>query len=503
MLYKRNMLLQAEHLFKHFGGVQALKDVSVEIEAGEVHALLGENGAGKSTLGKILAGVYPADTGKIAWEGQPVHLASPLDAQRLGITIIFQEIDLFSNLTVEENIVVRNLNFKESFLDNSRRREQFCRPFLEKVRLGNIPGHRLLSELSTGEMQLVAIARALSLNTKLIVMDESTSSLTDDAVENLFELIQELQTHGVAIIYVSHKMDEIFRVADRVTVLRDGEWVGTKKTSETTIAELIKMMVGRYIDQSLRSPSHCTAEEMLRVEGLRTKKLKEVSFALHRGEVLGIAGLVGSGRTELGAALYGLDAVHQGNITLKGKPYRPASPHNSMAEGFGLLPEDRKLSGLMMQMGVYENISISALERYSRYGWINVPGEFAQCAQVAAKTLLRAASPKYAVDSLSGGNQQKVLLSRWVLVDPEVMFLDDPTRGVDVGAKEDIYGIIETLAAAGKAVLMTSSELPELLRCCDRIMVMHEGRCAGILDARKTSQEKIMALAATTLEEQA
>jgi ribose transport system ATP-binding protein len=497
------MLLRAEHLFKHFGGVQALKDVSVDIEVGEVHALLGENGAGKSTLGKILAGVYPADSGVISWEGKPVHLVSPLIAQRLGISIIFQEIDLFSNLTVEENIVVRNLNFQESLLDNRSRREQFCRPFLEKVRLGNTPGNRLLGELSTGEMQLVAIARALSLNTRLIVMDEATSSLSDDAVENLFELIKELQTHGVAIIYVSHKMDEIFRIANRVTVLRDGDRVGTKKTSETTIEELIKMMVGRYIDQSLRSARHCTDEEMLRVEGLCTQKLQDVSFKLHRGEVLGIAGLVGSGRTEIGEALYGLDSIQRGDIALKGKPYQPYSPRRSIEEGFGLLPEDRKLSGLMMQMGVYENMSISALDRYNYYGWINVAYEFAQCDQIAARTLLKAASPKYTVDSLSGGNQQKVLLSRWVLVDPEVMFLDDPTRGVDVGAKEDIYGIIEKLAAEGKAVMMTSSELPELLRCCDRIMVMHEGRCAGILDARKTTQEKIMALAATAMEDNA
>jgi ABC-type sugar transport system ATPase subunit len=491
------MLLRAEHLFKHFGGVQALKDVGVEIAAGEVHALLGENGAGKSTLGKILAGVYPPEAGKIYWDDKPVQLTSPIEAQRLGISIIFQEIDLFSNLTVEENIVVRNLNFQESLFDNSRRRAQFCRPFLEKVRLGNIPGNRLLSELSTGEMQLVAIARALSLNTRVIVMDESTSSLTDDAVHNLFGLIHELKANGVAIIYVSHKMDEIFRIADRVTVLRDGEWVGTKKISETTIADLIKMMVGRYIDQSLRSPSHYTAEEMLRVEKLHTPKLKDVSFILHRGEVLGIAGLVGSGRTEIGAALYGLDAIQRGEIALKGKPYQPYSPRRSIEEGFGLLPEDRKLSGLMMQMGVYENMSLAALNRLSSYGWINVTYELSQCAQVAARTLLKAASPHYRVDSLSGGNQQKVLLGRWVLVDPDVIFLDDPTRGVDVGAKEDIYGIIENLAASGKAVMMTSSELPELLRCCDRIMVMHEGRCAGIVDACEATQEQIMALAAT------
>jgi len=491
------MLLRAEHIFKHFGGVQALKDVGVEIEAGEVHALLGENGAGKSTLGKILAGVYPPDGGTIYWNDKPVNLASPIDAQRLGISIIFQEIDLFSNLTVEENIVVRNLNFKESLFDKSSQREQFCRPFLEKVRLGNIPGNLLLSELSTGEMQLVAIARALSLNTRVIVMDESTSSLTDDAVDNLFELIQELKRHGVAIIYVSHKMDEIFRIADRVTVLRDGEWVGTKKTSDTTIDELIKMMVGRYIDQSLRSTSHSTDEEMLRVEKLSTSKLKDVSFTLYRGEVLGIAGLVGSGRTEIGEALYGMDSIQRGDITLKGKPYQPHSPRRSIEEGLGLLPEDRKLSGLMMQMGVYENMSLAALNRFSAYGWINVGYEFSQCDQIASKTLLKATSPKYRVDSLSGGNQQKVLLSRWVLVDPEVIFLDDPTRGVDVGAKEDIYGIVEKLAASGKAVMMTSSELPELLRCCDRIMVMHEGRCAGILEVGQTTQEQIMALAAT------
>ena len=490
------MLLQANHICKHFGGVQALNNVKVDIRAGEVHALLGENGAGKSTLGKVLAGVHRPDSGHIYWNGKPLKLDSPLDAQRQGISIIFQEIDLFTNLTIEENIVLRNLHFQESTFDNRTRCADFCRPFLEKVRLEDIPGNTLLGELSTGEMQLVAIARALSFETKLIVMDESTSSLTDDAVENLFALIQELKKHGVAIIYVSHKMDEIFRIADRVTVLRDGEYVGTKHTSDTNIDELINMMVGRYIDQSQRSKSYCSDREVLRVTELSTKKLDKVSFALRQGEVLGIAGLVGAGRTEIGKALYGLDAIRQGQITLKGQAYKPVSPWNSIEKGFGLLPEDRKLSGLMMQMGVYENISMSSLRRYSKYGWINLTQEFAECEKIAAKTLLKAASPTHEVDSLSGGNQQKVLLSRWVLVDPDLIFLDDPTRGVDVGAKEDIYTIIEGLAASGKAVIMTSSELPELLRCCDRIMVMKEGRNAGIVDACDTTQEEIMVLAA-------
>ncbi len=490
------MLLQAKQIYKHFGGVQALSDVEVDIEAGEVHALLGENGAGKSTLGKVIAGVHRPDSGQIFWNGKPVKLDSPMDAQRVGISIIFQEIDLFTNLTVEENIVLRNLHFHETAFDKHKRRREFCRPFLEKVRLGDMPGNRLLGELSTGEMQLVAIARALSFQTKLIVMDESTSSLTDDAVENLFELIHDLKEQGVAIIYVSHKMDEIFRIADRVTVLRDGESVGTKNTSETDIDELIKMMVGRYIDQSQRSTSHCTDEEVLRVSELSTQRLDQVSFALRRGEVFGIAGLVGAGRTEIGKALYGLDAIRHGQILMNGQPYTPASPWNSIENGLGLLPEDRKLSGLMMQMGVYENISMSSLKRYSKYGWIDVKQEFAQCDKIAEKTLLKAASPTHEVNSLSGGNQQKVLLSRWVLVDPDIIFLDDPTRGVDVGAKEDSYAIIEHLAASGKAVLMTSSELPELLRCCDRVMVMKEGRNAGIVDAYQTTQEEIMALAA-------
>ncbi|MCP4010142.1 MAG: sugar ABC transporter ATP-binding protein, partial [Proteobacteria bacterium] len=446
------MILQAKHLCKHFGGVQALDGVSVDIKAGEVHALLGENGAGKSTLGKILSGVYPPDSGSIYWDGKEVRLHSPIDAQRLGISIIFQEIDLFSNLTVEENIVLRNLHFRETMFDNRTRSEEFCRPFLNKVRLDDMPGNRLVRDLSTGEMQLVAIARALSFNAKVIVMDESTSSLTEDAVENLFELIEDLKQHGVAIIYVSHKMDEIFRIADRVTVLRDGEYVGTRPTGKTTVDELITMMVGRSIDQSQNLAIHCAEEEVLRVDELCTQTLKNVSFALRRGEVLGVAGLVGAGRTEIGKALYGLDRIHAGAITLKGKPYTPQSPRKSMEKGLGLLPEDRKLAGLMMQMSVYDNMSMASLERYSAYGWLNVKKEFASCDVIAAKTLLKAASPKHCVDSLSGGNQQKVLIGRWVLVNPDVMFLDDPTRGVDVGAKEDIYRIIETLAAAGKAV---------------------------------------------------
>ena len=459
-------VLLAEGISKHYGGVYALKGAHFALNAGEVHALMGENGAGKSTLARVIAGSTRADSGVIRIDGQVVPIASPVDAQRLGIGIIYQELDLFPSLSVADNIVVGNHRFSGSI-----------EPLLEQVGLA-CDVRRPVSTLPIGQRQLLAIARALSMDARIILMDEPTSSLSGDAAQRLFGLIAGLKRRGVAMVYVSHKMDEIFRVADRATVLRDGETIGTVGMASTSAEELIRMMVGRELKITGR-PQRAAGEAVLTVSGLTTRKLKEVSFELRRGEVLGIAGLVGSGRSELGAALYGLDRVLSGSI--------------QTSATVGLVPEDRRLQGLMMSMSVLENSTMAVMGRMSRLGWLDPRREARELEPAAAQLALNCPSPAATVNQLSGGNQQKVLLARWLLARPGVLFLDDPTRGIDVGAKQDIYRMIDELAAAGTAILLVSSELPELLRCADRILVLRNGRIAARYDAGEATQEMIMA----------
>jgi ABC-type sugar transport system ATPase subunit len=473
-------ILRLEGVQKHYDGVQALRGAGLSVLAGEVHALLGENGAGKSTLAKIAAGSVRADAGQISIHGKPVDIRHPLDAQRLGIGIIYQELDLFPNLSIAENIAIgRPVKFREL--------ARFARPFLDRVGLAADP-KTMLGSLCAGEMQLVAIARALASNARILFMDEPTSSLFDDAVERLFRLITDLKRGGVAIVYVSHRMDEIFRICDRATVLRNGATVGTRVIAETSPDELIRMMVGRDIESSSRGES-VTAETLLSVSDLSTKKLQNISFDLRKGEVLGIAGLVGAGRSEIGAALFGLDHLLSGTIRLKGREIRPRSPAEAIKLGLALLPEDRKREGLMMQMSVGEN---ATLARFSKFGFLQPAEEKRALDPVFRRLALKTASRDAPVRTLSGGNQQKVLLARCLLANPDVLFLDDPTRGVDVGAKQEIYAIIEKLAAEGKGVILVSSELPELLRCSDRILVMREGRATATLNAKEATEERIM-----------
>jgi ribose transport system ATP-binding protein len=493
-------LLEAENISKHYGGVAALKNARFSLRAGEVHALMGENGAGKSTLSKIIAGSVRPDHGTILVDGRPAAISSPLDAQRFGIGIIYQELDLFPHLTLGENMVIGNLRFPTRRFVRFSEIDAFCRPYLEQVGL-DCGSREMAGALSIGQMQLLAIARALSLNARIILMDEPTSSLFDDSAERLFRLIAGLKQRGVSIVYVSHKLNEIFRVCDRVTVLRDGETVGTRETGETNAEELIRMMVARELKVSAapanREPSRDIA---LSVSHLETKKLHDVSFEVRRGEVLGVAGLVGAGRSELGAALFGLDRIRGGEIRLQEKLVDLRSAREAMRMGVGLLPEDRKLQGLMMQMSVVENTTLAVLGRMRSHGLIDRRRERAAVEPLYVELALKYSSLDASVSGLSGGNQQKVLLAKCLLANPDVLFLDDPARGIDVGAKEDIYRIIARLAADGKAIIFVSSELPELLRCCDRIMVLKEGRVTATYNAAEATQEKIMASATLAAE---
>ena len=494
-------ILRAEGIEKHYDGVQALRGALFSLSASEVHALMGENGAGKSTLARIVAGSVRADSAQVFLDGKLVPIKNVLDAQRLGIGMVSQELDLFPHLSVAENIAIgRPVKFRDL--------DRFAQPFLDRVGLSASP-RTMLRSLRAGEMQLVAIARALASNARILFMDEPTSSLFEDAVERLFRLIAGLKLQGVAIVYVSHRMEEIFRVCDRATVLRDGATVGTRIIADTTPDELIRMMVGRDLGSISRSES-VPRETLLSVSNLSTKKLQNISFELRKGEVLGIAGLVGAGRSEIGAALFGLDRRLTGAIELNGREVAPQSPAEAIKLGIALVPEDRKREGLMMQMSVAENAAMGGanfssasghrlkpmLQAKARatslFGLIDRAEEARVLDPIFRSVALKILSRDARVSTLSGGNQQKVLLARCLLANPEVLFLDDPTRGVDIGAKREIYAIIEKLVSEGKGVILVSSELPELLHSSDRILLKSEGRATALFPASEATEERIM-----------
>jgi len=486
-------ILEARNISKRFEGTQALHGASFSLEPGEVHALMGENGAGKSTLSKILAGVCIPDEGEIFIDGAKVTIDHPLRAQQLGIAMVFQELDLFPQLTVAENMAIANPATREGAIVRKRELSDWCEGYLHQVAL-NVRPDTFLRDLSVGQIQRVAIARALSLKSRVVLLDEPTSSLTDDGVESLFELIARLKSQGVAFVYVSHKMAEVGRIADRITVLRDGKVVGTKPASELSTDELITMMAGRKLDRSQRPQRTISNDVVLKVLNLRTNFLSNINFELHSGEVLGIAGLVGAGRSELGAALFGLRKELEGEMVFDGKFFHPQSPAGAIRRGLCLLPEDRKSQGVFPQMSVRENASIAVLHRL-RLGRF---GNEAKEVDALQDRLAVSAKPDALISTLSGGNQQKVIFARWLLAGPRVLFLDEPTRGIDVNTKEQMYGIIDNFTAQGKGVILVSSELPELWRCCDRILVLHEGRQAGIVTPKESTQEDVLRLATGT-----
>ena len=487
-------LLEARSISKRFQGTRALHRVDFTLNPGEVHALMGENGAGKSTLAKIFAGVVTPDEGEIFVDGRRAVIPHPLAAQALGIGMVFQELDLFPHLTIAENLAIANSAARESSIVRFRGLNTWCKNSLEQVKL-DVPADTPLRLLSIGQVQRVAIARALSMKARILLLDEPTSSLTDDGVESLFALIAQLKSTGVAFVYVSHKTDEVRQIADVITVLRDGILIATKLVDEVSTDNLIAMMIGRALDPRKRPERTAGPDVLLEVEGLSTEFLYNVTFQLRAGEVLGVAGLVGAGRSELGAALFGLRDSTNGKIVLRGQPFRATSPADAIEQGLCLLPEDRRWQGLFPQMSVRENASIAMLHRWRSHGRFQRETE---CVAALQEKLGVMSSPESAILSLSGGNQQKIILARWLLAKPSVLFLDDPTRGIDVAAKERIYSIIDELAAEGKGIILVSSELPELWRCCDRILVLREGHQAATLSTTQATVEQILKLATGT-----
>ena len=482
---------------KSFPGVRALQGVRFDLHPGEVHALMGENGAGKSTLMKILTGVYQPDGGEIVVDGASVRLPDPHAAQALGISIIHQELFLMNHLTAAQNIFIGREPRKGFglFVDEERMRAD-AKAIFRRMKV-DIPPAAEVGSMTVARQQLVEIAKALSYNARVLVMDEPTSALNETEVEHLFAIIEDLKAQGVAIVYITHKMDEVKRIADRVTVMRDGQYIDTLPAATTPMATIIQLMVGRELADQHRATGQGTEQEVLRVTGLnRGKAIRDVSFSLKRGEILGFAGLMGAGRTEVARAVFGADPIDSGTIHVHGRETRIASPADAVAQGIAYLSEDRKHFGLVTGMTVRDNITMASWRRYiSGRVFMRDAAMDAVARDYVTKLRVKTPSVHQETRLLSGGNQQKVVIGKWLLRDCDILIFDEPTRGIDIGAKAEIYRLLEELAAQGKAIIVISSELPEVLRLSHRIAVMCEGRITGELDGRTASQEDIMTLA--------
>jgi len=488
-------LLEMRGIVKSFPGVQALRGVDLCLRSGEVLALLGENGAGKSTLMKVLGGAHRADEGTIAIHGRETPFDSPQDSRSAGVAVIYQEFNLVPGLTAVENIFLGQEVTRAGFVAQKQERERAAGLF---KRLGveidlDIPCRRL----ATAQQQLVEIAKALALDARIIVMDEPSAALTSHEVERLFEIIHDLKRQGIGIIYISHRLNEVFTIADRVTVLRDGKNVGERPIAQITRNEMIELMVGRELKDEFPARTATIGSPRLEVSGLRRgRAVRDVSFAVRRGEILALTGLVGAGRTETVRLIFGADPREAGEIRLDGRALLIRSPRDAISAGIGLLTEDRKLQGLVLGHSVRENFGLPNLTWLSRRGFVQLGQERGHFARYVDQLRIKVPSQEQRAGNLSGGNQQKVVLAKWLARNCDVLIFDEPTRGIDVGAKYEIYLLMNELAVAGKALVMISSELPEVLGMADRILVMHEGRVTGeIADARRATQEQVMQLA--------
>ena len=490
-------LLEVQGISKSFPGVRALQDVQFRLDAGEVLVLVGENGAGKSTLMKILSGIYEKDAGTIRIDGREVEIAGPAEAQQLGISIIHQEMNLMPDLTVAQNIFLGREPRRGPMLDEKALNRSTAQ-LLADLGIPLDPKRRV-ADLTVAAQQMVEIAKALSFDARVLIMDEPTSALTDTEVETLFGLIDSLRASGTGIVYISHRMEELRRLADRVTVLRDGQYIGSLERSEIDVPTIIEMMVGRVLETSTRPelPETGSHEVVMKVEGLSTRSLlKDVSFELRRGEILGFAGLMGAGRTETARAVIGADRTVSGTVEVHGQPVRIRQPADAVRHGIGYLSEDRKTLGLMLEQSVTSNTIAASYDRFTAlFGIVDDRRARRVAARYVEELRTRTLTVDQPVKLLSGGNQQKVVLAKWLVRDCEILIVDEPTRGIDVGAKEEIYRLLQRLAAEGKSIIVISSELPEVLRLSHRIVVMANGRVQGTLDSAEATQNSIMELA--------
>ena len=487
------LILKMTGIDKRFSGVHALKGVDFDLYAGEVHALMGENGAGKSTLMKVLCGIHAYDSGTIEYFGKKVKFASIAESQAAGISIIHQELNMMNHLTVAQNIYIGREPMKCGFIDD-KKMETDAKELFKRIGVRIDPSVKLGS-LTVGRQQMVEIAKAVSHDSKLLILDEPTAALTQPEVEDLFRIMHDLQHKGIGMIYISHRMDEINRISDRVTVMRDGEYVGTEYTKNLTKDDIVKMMVGRVIygEQKEKSLVADDAPVVLEARNIVSgKTLKNVSFKLRKGEILGFAGLMGAGRTELARAVYGADSFDSGEIFVNGKRTEIKTPEVAVKHGICYLSEDRKRYGLMLGKSVTENTVIASLDDYIRFGWINDASAKAAAEEKNKQLRTKTPSMDQLLKNLSGGNQQKVIVARWLLKDCDVFIFDEPTRGRDIGAKSEMYDLMSELAAQGKSIIMISSELAEIQRLSDRVIVMCEGRITADLPIEGLTQEEIM-----------
>ena len=488
-------LLEVINVTKGFPGVVALDDVQLRVRPGSVLALMGENGAGKSTLMKIIAGIYQPDSGELRLRGKPVTFAGPLAALQAGIAMIHQELNLMPHMNIAENIWIGREQLNGLHMIDHKAMFRCTAQLLERLRIDLDP-QELVGNLSIAERQMVEIAKAVSYDSDILIMDEPTSAITDKEVAHLFSIIADLKSQGKGIIYITHKMNEVFSIADEVAVFRDGAYIGLQRADSMNGDSLISMMVGRELTQLFPVRETPIGDLLLSVRDLRLDGVfEDVSFDLHAGEILGIAGLMGSGRTNIAETIFGITPSDGGVIQLDGLPVRISSPNQAIEKGFALLTEDRKLTGLFPCLSVLENMEMAILPHYAGNGFIQQKALRALCEDMCKKLRVKTPSLEQCIDTLSGGNQQKALLARWLMTNPRVLILDEPTRGIDVGAKVEIYRLISFLASEGMAVIMISSELPEVLGMSDRVMVMHEGELMGTLDRSEATQERVMQLA--------
>lgn len=499
----KDTILEMKEIDKRFSGVHALKSVNLELKSGEVHALMGENGAGKSTLMKVLCGIHKRDGGEITLFGEKVNFSNIKESQDAGISIIHQELNMMNHLTVAQNIYIGREPMINGIYIDDKKMEEDAKELFDRIGVRIDPG-AVLGSLTVGKQQMVEIAKAVSRESRILILDEPTAALTQVEVEELFNIMNDLKAKGIGMIYISHRMDEINRISDRITVMRDGEYVGTLITKDTTKDEIVKMMVGRVIygDKKEKSTVPEGAPVVLEVKNLsRGKEIKNVSFCLRKGEILGFSGLMGSGRTEIARAIYGADEFDSGEIFINGKKVKIKTPEEAVKLGICYLSEDRKRYGLLLDKSVSENSALSSLDNYIKCGWINDAKIDEDAIRENAKLKTKTPSIKQLTRNLSGGNQQKVIIARWLLKNSDIFIFDEPTRGIDIGAKSEMYTLMEELASEGKSVIMISSELSEIQRLSDRVIVMCEGRKTAELDIADATQEEIMKYATMREEE--
>ncbi len=484
---EKGVILQIENVCKEFPGVKALDRVSISVDRGSVHGIVGENGAGKSTLMKILSGVYTKDEGTIIFDDEIITETTPMESMKRGLSIIYQELNLVNTLSVGENIFLGRLGE----LGGVRNVQREARKVLQRIGC-SIDTRRLVEDLSVSEKQMIEISKALSFDSKLIIMDEPSSSLTADEMKELALIIQQLRESGISIIYISHKLDEIFEFCNTVTIMRDGHVIDTKPVTQLTRSEMIAKMVGRTIENEYPPRPDCVGDTLLEIEGINTNKLKDISFTLNRGEILGFVGLVGAGRTEIVRAIFGADKVSGHRIKIDGKFVSIRSPKDAKRAGIALVPEDRKLQGLVLSFSVEENISMAVLDRLCRFGILSTSSESTVARRHVKSLAIKTPSERIRVESLSGGNQQKCIVGRWLELKPRVLILDEPTRGIDVGAKYEIYMLMKKIVEDGGSVILISSELPEVLNMSNRILTVCDGRITGEFDPLQCTADQIM-----------